>query len=98
MRGGNPEPKKKRLAVFPSDPSIDIALIQAAGSRADQEKQLQDALKRYESNALVRLYEASRRLDELKYEEAVEGFIQATEFQQVKSAAQAGLLRALIAY
>lgn len=98
IRQGKPEAASRLLDAFPADPSIDIALIQAASTRADQEKQLQDALKRFENNALVRLYEASLRLNDQKYEEAVEGFIQTTEFQQVKTAAQAGLLRALIAY
>lgn len=98
IRGGKPEAASKLLDAFPSDPSIDIALIQAAGNRADQEKQLKDALKRYENNALIRLYEASTKLNEGKYEEAIEGFLHATDFQQIKNAAQAGLLRALLAY
>jgi lipopolysaccharide biosynthesis regulator YciM len=98
LRQGKPEAASRLLDAFPADPSIDIALIEAAANRADQEKQLQDALKRFENNALIRLYEASVRLNDQKYEEAVEGYLHATEFQQVRMAAQAGLLRAVSAY
>lgn len=98
IRQGKPEAAQRILDSFPADPSIELALINAAATREEQEKRLQDALKRYENTGLIRLYESALRLGDGKFEDAINGFLEATDYEPLKSAAQAGLLRALLAF
>ena len=95
---GQGDEARKILSRLPADPGIDAALFQAATSHEAAQKQVNDALARYENQGLFRIYDAALRLGEGKYEEAIRGFASAVEFTRVGPTAKAGLQRALIAY
>lgn len=98
LRTGQREEAQKILASLPSDPKLDAVLIQTAVTRESGEKQLQEALNRYENQGRFRIYEAALKLKDRKYVEAIEGFISAAEFTEVAASAKAGLVLALTAY
>jgi tetratricopeptide (TPR) repeat protein len=85
------------LQHLPHDPAVDVALIQVAATRAEQEKQVGEALARYEGNGVFRCWGAALNFDAGKYADAATGFARATEFTRVKPLAQDGLRRALLA-
>lgn len=95
---GNKEEGRKILSTLQSDPAIDLVLIQGAASKEEAAKGLETALKKYENNGLIRVYDAAKRLTEGKYEEAAREFRSATEFTQVKRVANAGLARSLVLF
>lgn len=95
---GERQEAAKLLGGLPADPAVDIALLQAAATKEEMAKGIQSALNKYENNGLIRFYDASVKLTDGKYEEAVKEFKAAAEFAQVKAAATIGLHRALVMY
>jgi tetratricopeptide (TPR) repeat protein len=98
LRAGQREQAQKILSTLPNDPNLDLLLIQTAATREAGEKQLQEAMKRYENQGRFRLYEAMLRLQEGKFPDAIRGFASAVEFSEVRSAARQGMLLTFIAY
>jgi tetratricopeptide (TPR) repeat protein len=98
FRAGQRDEAQKILSKLPADGAIDPLLLQAATDRAAREKQLKEALGRYEDQGMLRVYEAALNLSDGKYEEAVRGFASAAEFTRVRPTARAGIQRALVAY
>jgi tetratricopeptide (TPR) repeat protein len=86
------------LRHLPHDSTIDALLIQAgAGSGTEKEKQVGEALARYESNGLFRCWEAATAFEKGKYAEAAASYLRALEFTRVKGLAREGLTRSLFA-
>jgi lipopolysaccharide biosynthesis regulator YciM len=94
---GDREESMKVLQHLPHNPAVDAALIQVAGTKAEQEKAVGEAMARYESNGLFRYWDAALAFNAGKYAEAADGFARAEEFTRVKALAQDGLRRALVA-
>ena len=98
LRAGQREQAQQILSTLPNDPNLDLLLIQTAATREAGEKQLREALKRYENQGRFRIYEAMLRLQEGKFAEAIRGFASAVEFSEVRSAARQGMLLAFVRY
>lgn len=98
LRTGQREEAQKILASIPHDPRLDAVLIQTAVTREAGERQLKDALNRYENQGRFRIYEAAQKLRDRKFAEAIQGFVSAIEFTEVSASAKAGLVLALGAY
>lgn len=98
LQAGNREEAKKVLGQLPPDMGIELAVLQAAGSKEEMEKGLKSAIGRYENNGMLRLYDGVLKMSDGKYEEAVAEFRAAGEFTAVAPAATAMVQRALIAY
>lgn len=98
LQAGKGAEAQQILSRLPADPVVDAILVRAATTRDASEKQLRDALGRHENQGLFRIYDATMRLGEGKYEEAARGYISAIEFTAARAAARAGLQRALMAY
>lgn len=98
LRAGLREQAQNILSALPNDPNLDLLLIQMAATREAGEKQLQEAMKRYENQGRFRVYEAMLRLQEGKFPEAIRGFASAIEFTEVRPAARNGMLLAFVAY
>ena len=98
LRAGQREQAQQILSTLPNDPNLDLLLIQTAATREAGEKQLQEAMKRYENQGRFRIYEAMLRLQEGKFAEAIRGFASAVEFSEVRSAARQGMLLAFVTY
>jgi Tfp pilus assembly protein PilF len=98
LQAGNREEAKQVLGQLPPDVGVELAVIQAAGSKEEAEKGLKAALSKYENNGLLRLYDGVLKLNDGKHEAAAEEFQAATEFTAVGPAATALLQRALMAY
>jgi predicted Zn-dependent protease len=94
---GEREAGMKVLQHLQHDPAVDAALIEVAATRAEQQKEVGDALARYENNGLFRYWNAALDFNAGKYAEAADGFASTVEFTRVKPLAQEGLRRALIA-
>ncbi len=98
VRAGQREEAEKILSQLPIDAGLDAVLVQAAATREASDRQIRDALGRYENQGLFRLYDAAMRLSEGKFEEAIRKYASATEFTQFGKAAKQGIQRALFAY
>lgn len=98
FQAGRREEAVKALAALPTNPNVDLILLQTAGSRDDRDAKLASALARYENNAQFRLYKAITQLGEKKYEEAAEGLLGVIEFTAYRATARDLLERTLIAY
>lgn len=98
LQAGQREEAKQVLGQLPPDVGIELAVIQAAGSKEEALKGLKSAMGRFENNGLLRLYDGVLKLNEGKYEEAAKEFRAAAEFTAVSGAAAGLLQRALIAY
>lgn len=98
LQTGAREEAQKVLAQLPPDLGVDLAIIQAAGSKEEAEKGVQTAIGRYENNGLLKLYDGLQKLNAGKYEEAARAFRDAGEFTAISGAATTLLQRALIAY
>ena len=98
LQAGQREEAQKVLAQLPADLGVELAIIQAAGSKEEMEKGLKSALGRYENNGLLKLYDGVQKLSAGKHEEAAREFRAAAEFTAVANAANALLQRTLIAY
>jgi Tfp pilus assembly protein PilF len=98
LQAGNREEAKQVLGQLPPDVGVELAVIQAAGSKEEAEKGLKAALSKYENNGLLRLYDGVMKLNDGKHEAAAEEFRAAAEFTSVSAAATALLQRALMAY
>lgn len=98
LQTGQREEAQKVLAQLPPDLGVDLAIIQAAGSKEEAEKGLKSAIDRYENNGLLKLYDGMQKLNAKKYEEAAREFAAAGEFTAVSTAANSLLQQTLIAY
>jgi tetratricopeptide (TPR) repeat protein len=95
---GQQDEARKVLSSLPNSPGLDAALIRATVNLEQRERQLQEALNRYENQGAFRLSQAQLKLSQGKFEEAVNEFASAIEFTEVGASAKAGLVRALVAY
>lgn len=98
LQAGNRDEAKKVLDQLPRDAGVELAVLQAAGSKEEMEKGLKSAIGKYENNGLLRLYDGVLKMNDGKFEEAVAEFRAAGEFNTVAPAATALVQRALIAY
>lgn len=92
---------KDASAVQPAaakDPLIDLAVIQAAGPGDEKQRQVGDALARYENNGLFRCAAAKLAAERRDYAEATRGYASALEITCVRAMARAGLQQALAAF
>ena len=87
----------KALQQLPRDPLIDAMLIQIAGTDAAKAKSVKEAMTRYVSNGLFRIWNAEIALHEKRYADAANAFFNTLEFTQVQAIAKAGLQAALVA-
>jgi tetratricopeptide (TPR) repeat protein len=87
----------KVLQQLPQDPLIDAMLIQVADTSKDRQGAVQEAMSRYVSNGLFRIWNAELALQENRYADAANHFFNTLDFTQVKPLAQRGLERSLIA-
>jgi tetratricopeptide (TPR) repeat protein len=95
---GDVEKTKDALQNMPRDPLVDVALIQAAGGMEEKQKQIAEAMNRYERNGLFRCWNAGLAFARKDYAEAAREYLRALECTQVKKAARQGLRDALLAF
>jgi len=95
-KGENKE-ASKILQQMPQDPLIDAMLIQVAESGPAKTKSVEEAMSRYVSNGLFRIWQAEMAFQEKRYIDAANHYFNTLDFTQVKALAQAGLQRSLLA-
>ena len=89
---------KEVLDRLPPDPAVVAVLIRSAATAEAAEARLADALTRFDNAGLLQVYRGAVLLDRKRFAEAAAEFATAVPVTQVRPAAQAGLLRALLAY
>jgi predicted Zn-dependent protease len=98
LQSGQKDEAQKVRSRLPQDPFMDAVLLQAARTREGTDKQIKEALAKYENQGLFRIFDAAMRLSERKYDEAVRGFASATEFTQYAGTARLGLRYSMAGY
>ena len=95
---GDAEKTREVVQAMPRDPVVDVALIQAAGGMQEKQKQIAEAMNRYERNGLFRCWNAGLAASRKDYAEAAREYLRALECTQVKKAARQGLKDALLSF
>jgi predicted Zn-dependent protease len=97
MVKGDRDEAHKVLQFLPENPLNDLLLIQFAVTHEEQSKKLGQAISRYQNNGLFRCWNARQDYNAGKYSEAAEAFFLALDITRVKSMAEEGLLKSLVA-
>ena len=97
LSGGAASPSAVQAAVI-QDPVLDLALIQASTRTEEKQRQLGEALLRYENNGLFRCASASLAAERRDFAEAARAYAAALDITSVRTFARAGLQSVLFAF
>lgn len=92
---GDREGSQKVLEHLPHNPDTDALLVQAASAQ-NREKLVQQALARYEGNALFQNWKAMFAYNKGDYEAAAEAFLRASQYNRYAETSKRGLLQSLL--
>jgi tetratricopeptide (TPR) repeat protein len=84
------------LEALPDDPQLDVALLQAAATAAEQQQVLNSAIRNYTDAGLFRAWSAALSLARGDHAEAFRGFVSCMEFTRVRPLVRQGISQALI--
>jgi hypothetical protein len=94
---GNKAEAKSILSALPSDPMVDVALLQAALTATEQQEVLSQALSHHADAGLFRAWSAALALGRGDYVQACQSFLACLEYTRAKPLVRQGLTEALIA-
>jgi tetratricopeptide (TPR) repeat protein len=94
---GDKQESAKLLQQLPQDPLVDKLIISMAATSEARQKSVQEAMARYVSNGIFRIWDGELKFDDKRYQEAARVFFNALDFTRVRPNAENGLRRSLLA-